>query len=239
MNLGFSEATFRVVKRGQGVREQGQLCMILGATIAPLVHHLLDDGYEMEMLNQPPARSAKELSRVMYLLQTQVWHRPSRAWTEYGWLDPLMQWSIGSPWLTGAIALMYPTEPREGYSLIHGDPTLANLMMRENEQLVLADPMPRVAYRMEIPNRREVDLGKLVQSAIGWEHMLGVQDAMKDDEWLVLRDLDDSTRPAAILWAAIHLARVARRAPGKGRHRIASWAEAQSQNLAARFLMEF
>jgi hypothetical protein len=50
----------------------------------------------------------------------------------------------------------------------HGDATLENAMRNEYEELVWIDPIP---YRADIPPLIGVDLGKLLQSAYGYERV--------------------------------------------------------------------
>lgn len=234
MILGFSDAKLCITKRGpEEVREQGLLCQYIGEKVCPRVYKILEDGYEMEVLEPPPNRGADMLQNVLDLLAREVW--PRRAYNEWnsGWLDRLIVWSYGAPWLTAPIRLNYPTEPEDGNCLIHGDPALSNLMCR-GKKIVITDPMPRLGYRSEIPNRKEVDLGKLIQSAAGWERMLGCHDSLDGEIYLVADQLGDAVmRRLAYLWGAIHLARVGIRARTKGRNKIARWAEDTSRMLGA------
>lgn len=232
MILGFSDATISVLKRGDdSVREQGVLCRALGPQITSHVYKIMDDGYEMEMLDQPWSRGGTELSVIWAKLETQVWMKPSVYWND-GWLSYLIVWSrLSAPWITEKIRVLYPEEPTLGYSLIHGDPTLANLMMR-GQILVVTDPMPRMRYRQEIPNRREVDWGKMLQSAAGWEWILGCPGpVMRDSLEVVLDKLAPADQRLALLWGAVHLARVARRAPTRGRTEVGTWAEQTSRRM--------
>jgi hypothetical protein len=232
--LGFSDATIAVVKRGpEEVREQGLLADHIGMNVCPRVLKFLDDGYEMEILSPPQYRSMFELTGVYTKLVAHVWNRRSYKGWNSDWLMSLHDWCIKteSYWLIDEIRRQYPEEPTDGYCLIHGDPTLANLMVRGGGERVITDPMPRMEYRREIPNRMEVDLGKLVQSAIGWERMLGCDSSMWEEHEKFLPGLPPAIRDKAVLWGAIHLARVAVRAPKKGKHKIASWAKYMSQEL--------
>lgn len=240
MLLGFSDATIRILKQGKGSREQGELCRRLGPSVAPVVYDLVEDGYVMELLDQPPARGKYELLSVFARLSHSVWNRPYCSKFEPGgWLELLLKDSLDFPWLGEAISVCYPEEPTAGYTLIHGDPTLANLMVRRSGEKVVSDPMPRMLYRFEIPDRREVDLGKLVQSAAGWEHMLGCPGALYEQEYLILNKLTPHDRRLACLWAAIHLARVARRAPARGEFQIEEWAQSSSKHFSLLALKGF
>lgn len=230
--LGFSDAKLAVIKRGpEEVREQGLLAEYIGPDVCPHIYRYHPDGYEMEVLEPPAARNTLWLTSVFAKLTTHVWtHGSYRGWN-FEWLGPLTTWAEKAPWLKNAINEVYPFEPQTGYRLIHGDPTLANLMQRSNGDLVVTDPMPRLEYRKEIPNRVEVDLGKLLQSAMGWERMLGCHNSLWQQPELVLNIAGDLKRET-LLWGAIHLARVSLRAPGRGHHKIATWAKHESMALA-------
>ena len=194
----------------------------------------------MELLNPSPHRTSSTLLSVQAILETKVWDRePYRNWTRE-WLEPLHSWASdsGAFHIAEVIPLVYPEEPEDGYRLIHGDPTLANLMIRSNGEWVLTDPMPRLTYRQEIPNRVEVDLGKLLQSAVGWERMLGYESSCWDQPDLVLRTLSRDMRMKTMLWGAIHLYRVSRRALVKGTLRIANWAVHESTILCKMLKVE-
>lgn len=238
--LGFSDAKLSVVKRGpEEVIAQGLLADYIGPKVCPHVTRFLADGYEMEVLQPPVFRDFTALTKVYDLLKREVW--PRRPWTRFyaanlqgGWREALLLWSLNSGWITQAIHEVYPTEPADGYCLIHGDPALSNLMRRQDGwSIVLTDPMPRLPYRNEIPARREVDLGKLVQSAMGWERILGepLEITMWQEVDTLLRFLPAQDAKPALLWGAIHLARVGWRARSRQNKRIESWAFGASRSL--------
>jgi len=230
MIRGFSDAVVRVIKQGYGVREQGELCQHLGESVAPKMFELLDDGYTMEILDVPEHKGVSEMFDTIDILKDHVWER-SPTLPVGGWLPRLVEWSKEFPWMTRPITTVYPREPLTGYSTIHGDPTLANFMLRDGNP-ILSDPMPRMEYRWEVPERCEVDWGKLVQSAYGWENQLGCRHAMVNEVHLVVREMPDEIVTPALLWGAIHLARVSKRADAKSLPAIAHWARQGSKSLA-------
>lgn len=235
--LGFSDAKLAVVKRGpEEVYAQGMLADHIGAKVCPQILRFVTDGYEMEILVPPITRGRDALNIVYGMLASEVW--PRRPYARFyqdhgGWLKPLTDWSMKASWITPAIQEIYPVEPTDGYCLIHGDPALSNLMQRPNGQLVITDPMPRLPYRREIPSRKEVDLGKLVQSAMGWERIL--MEPMMLTMWnevdAILSLVPFQETKPALLWGAIHLARVGFRARGRQNKRIESWAFGASRSL--------
>lgn len=104
---------------------------------------------------------------------------------------------------------------------IHGDPTLDNLLLRPNPQkvgirdFVIADPIPP---DRRIPNDRAVDLGKLLQSALGWESVKAGGD-WRDDPLdcikAVLKDEDYDMCCRAWFWCCVHMIRILPYARGK------------------------
>lgn len=239
MILGFSDASISVVKRGGlEVSAQADLCIHIGERVCPEIYRIVPGGYEMEMLEPAPRRGVVQLAEVVQRLRSEVWDRPEFVPHARSpqWLELQRRWcALNAVWLVDSLHRLYPTEPVDGYCLIHGDPALSNLMVR-GEYLVLTDPMPRLAYRAEIPNLPEVDCGKLVQSACGWERMLGVESSLWNEPQTLLGMIPEEMRDKAVFWGAVHLARVALRARTKDKQRIADWAASQSQALVRSYL---
>lgn len=94
--------------------------------------------------------------------------------------------------------------------LTHGDPTFENVMFRDTEyggDLVIADPIPASSA---VPDLRCVDLGKMLQSALGWEQIRygGRWPKLRAGTMDVLRYAEDKNEWAATaFWAAVHLLR--------------------------------
>ncbi len=92
--------------------------------------------------------------------------------------------------------------------LIHGDPTLANLMQR-GHQYVLIDPLPP---KVHVPSLREIDLAAMLQSAAGWETMLDPHGWPRGDfevlAAVVLNGETTQTKARAYFWAAYKCARI-------------------------------
>jgi hypothetical protein len=91
------------------------------------------------------------------------------------------------------------------HALTHGDPTAENVMFRPGYGNVLIDPIRATEV---VPDSPAVDVGKMLQSAYGWEHakykngMLAyshkdIADIVNDDE---LFEIGES-------WAVIHVMR--------------------------------
>ena len=107
------------------------------------------------------------------------------------------------------LAELYETPGR--ITLIHGDPTLCNIMQNEVGKPFLIDA--RVPEG-KIPSFAEVDVGKLLQSAWGWERVMNPAfphfDTAEAIEHVLAetccRSIPHTRR--ALFWAAVHLSRI-------------------------------
>jgi hypothetical protein len=92
-------------------------------------------------------------------------------------------------------------------SLIHGDPTLDNVMMTKDGFLRLRDPIPKQWLRK--PYIVAVDHGKILQSLLGWEVVLrGVP--LHNYQWPKFMEYQDTAR-RAVFWAVVALKRIMHR----------------------------
>lgn len=90
--------------------------------------------------------------------------------------------------------------------LIHGDPTIANCVRRNKKHLVILDPIPSDLW----PHLKAVDLGKMLQSAIGYEAWLNNMKSIDPKESLntvLLNESEDDIK-AAEIFLLIHLIRL-------------------------------
>lgn len=223
----------KAIKIGRHLENQYLQCEAL-YPITPEVFGYLqvseetDDGlYIMERLSEPPEFTEHEEWSVVTL-------RAMRAQLEYVWQARLADtarfdykdWQVEletfcrefkfevAPLivelgLDGIMAgVPYP---------IHGDPTLANVMIRKqpavdgvvpaSECIVICDP---IAPRGKIPAHYTVDIGKMLQSAIGWEtHLYGLH--IPRDQ-CVSAVLGDSPQLLEVqrswFWCMVHLIRI-------------------------------
>lgn len=123
--------------------------------MAPLVYGYVEDGYVMEPLYTAP-RTAGLLRWMEDVLENRVWNRPAIAIANSNrWREHIEFLGVEVPdWI----------EPTE-FTLTHGDCTASNAMLR-GDQLIIADPRPPRVY---VPQCPETDIGRLLQSAMGWE----------------------------------------------------------------------
>lgn len=241
---GFSHATITieessVLKTGDNVFEQGKLCESYPLNlVCPKVLEKFDNSYRMERLDELTAHDREFAFRTMkyvrQLLARHVWSIPDTVGPEYrNWryrlsqkfhdvtgldIEPLVDslWIDQSQWQT-----------------IHGDPTMSNTMRRGNVgELVLIDPL-RSPY---IPPHWTVDMGKLLQSCIGWENII---DAWQYDGGLAAHRLtagmDDLTLRRSWFWCMIHCMRIIPYADGPDRGPQRLWAVNAVHKLYASF----
>lgn len=162
------EVRLVVMKRGLSpervvlLLDQAKYCMALGS-IAPTILGTTSDGYAMEVLEEEEMTPFTP-GAVLWDLEHIVWPRPPlylrgrRDWC------PLLAEFLGVESIPDWVA-------SEQECLIHGDPTLANVMRRERE-LVLIDPLPPMG---KTPSLRSIDRAAVMQSMCGWELLLGME----------------------------------------------------------------
>jgi hypothetical protein len=182
-----------VVKRGLGCQQEGAFCQVLGPDVAPVVYALLDNGYVMERL-APARRHVGSLREIEDLLERRVWRRaPLPSSLDKPWQEELAKFGIEIPdWIL-----------TEDECLVHGDPTHSNMLIRRGGQIILGDPRPPRAF---LPQRRETDMGRIVQSMLGWEvAAYGAEIVSFDPPWFMK---DDYYRKAAYFWAGAAATRI-------------------------------
>lgn len=218
-----------VIKSAPGLRDQAAYCMELGKEVCPTVHCVGDDSYAMERLDPVLPTSSAEiknlLCRVKHTLEHHVWGFNVQPYKNLRFVDELYKFTRNVPWLEpDLVDRIYPSTPIH-YFRIHGDPTLANTALRDGSKLIILDP---IRPRGKIPALPEVDAGKMLQSAAGWEHLLleawpPVEDGTVP--WL-LRKFAEPLRPKMLLWAAVHCARIL---PYAKREDVRAWAAQHGQ----------
>jgi len=197
-----------VVKTGTECLQEGSYCQYLGDDVVPKVYALIPDGYVMERL-APAPYTEDLLLRIETLLEHKVWNRPALPSTmDSDWRDHLRLYGVETPdWVV-------PTD----YCLVHGDPTVSNTLVR-GTTLMLCDPRPP---RVFIPQCRESDMGRILQSLFGWEEI--AYDAPHIDWWLPKFYRDLVYKRKAIFWCGAAAARIEylERSRGK-RPKILRW----------------
>lgn len=206
---GFSGAKIEPViaykKTASDAYEQALRCVELGVNVCPQIYNIGQDAYLMEELFPPGAPDFLALKR---LLSQHVWSRSKKI---NPWKHDFHLWmeKTESQFLIKFVESLYPDlSQTHGGCETHGDPTWANVMRNRKGELRLIDPLPN---RPEKPKLREVDLGKMLQSAIGWEDVLMKRayfniDALAKTD--VLAGEDEETCQKAKFWLKVHLWRL-------------------------------
>lgn len=248
MMLGHSGAKIEFV--GEHVRKEGEPTTLAaqyevleytGNVVFPRVFAKGEGWYLMERLRELSEQrrndTAGTLRRMRGLLERHVWPRAALVVqpNPMSWREPLIAW--GANTAPGGMVdpllidrLYSAGRPPERQVLTHGDPTIANLMERNNRDLCFIDPLKAGG---KIPSFREVDIGKMLQSAIGWESQLdtGWPSSRVNDGLIAVVLEQDSVSVCArsFFWCAIHLLRIAVRDPERR-----SWAVNHAQNMMGR-----
>jgi hypothetical protein len=156
-----------VIKIGPECQQEGAYAQLLGPEVCPEVYDIVPNGYVMEYL-EPMPRYPSLLYEISCFLEAKIWSRPALPWSlDIDWKDCQKKYGVDVPdWVI-------PTE----FCMVHGDPTTSNALRRYlttkcqysglwDQKLVMCDPRPPRNY---IPQCRETDLGRLMQSAMDWE----------------------------------------------------------------------
>ena len=162
--------------------QQAAYATYLGSAVCPVVERIVPGGYVMERLEAYPdvVTSRGYVNDVVGLLETHVWNRSSQSapqtWT--AWLahfdyvmDRIDKYAPHLKTRTMHMMQALDLEPCRK-CLTHGDPTLDNMMLRKQgaghwpETPVIIDPLPP---RFEMPEMMAVDVGKIIQSLLGYE----------------------------------------------------------------------
>lgn len=197
---------------------QGEWLSRWSSVNLPTVHMVFNDGYAMERLRHLPVGLTDweaVTGAIVDALQDGVW--------DYD--DVRVDWDAHQDYvieLTGRYGLSSRVLPMfrevialdeggylQGTNVLHGDPTFSNTMLRGgyHYDVVLIDPIPT---RPQLPSLRASDVGKVLQSAYGYEAMRfgwPEPDRMAC-ECMALACLDsEEEQYAAVYFAIFHLLR--------------------------------
>lgn len=206
---GTSHSGRRMVsKRGNGCYKQAQACL----TLYPLTPKVFDfaytdgfcDGYKMEFLDEPyiSPHWCETIFVAMYqALLKKAWDRRCEL-ADRNWGSKLVTFAGSYGY---DVRSMFNLTDGLQSSVIHGDPTLSNVMYRDLELCIIDPIMPEG----KVPNKWIVDLGKMLQSAIGWEKLIydWEYDVEKSVNAVLSQEPAD-VRREAWFWCFIHLLRI-------------------------------
>lgn len=230
MQRGSSGAEFnflgdRVVKMAPG-KTTGDRIMAQGSWLTrhqspavPKVFQVYARSYVMERLVVPPFWALDHMA-IIHMTQVQlggyVWSRPAEVeFIGTGATEAKYRHLCASFGMMDTVEALDNLVRKIEWNrlkrcLTHGDPTFENVMFRDTEfggDLVIADPIPASPA---VPDLRCVDLGKMLQSALGWEQIRygGKWPKLRADTMDVLRYAEDANeRRAVAFWAAVHILR--------------------------------
>lgn len=220
-----------VTKRGgvQDLHLQADILKRLGPGICPTVFKSEDSYYIMERLeplNEPPSQDL--ILRMFEILRDRVWcHDPM--FTPNPWFRENEIWcSHFAPWVPAGLAReLYRDDYPQHHTLTHGDITIANVMKRADGSLVLIDPLQPKPYAPSLP---EVDVGKLLQSAAGWESVVsgGNGEPLLCPKPWPWQQVGQAVAARCDFWAAIQCARVIKYAKTD---KIRDWCDSRSREF--------
>lgn len=193
--MGRSGAKLRLVVRKDGdpseIASQVAQMIRLGSICPRVIEHG-PGWYDMELLAQAP-RLARLPGDIETALATQVWH--GDAVPENDWERRLFT----------TLGVEVPTFARDpDFCLTHGDPTIANALVRGDNELVLCDPLSPYG---RVPQIAGADQGKILQSMLGWEVVLAGVEVVDWDPPNFFCSETELRR--AMFWCAVALLRAA------------------------------
>lgn len=166
-----------VRKRHYGVGAQGHYMRVLGCDVCPAVMDISSNEYAMIRCEPFMPGTAEDslfaLGQMYSLLEREVWRFGAVA--RSCWKTSLKDFCAKHGFeVQNMLEDVYGETPVY-WQRIHGDPTLANVMFTQymagvsGPSLRISDP---IAPRDKVPSLIEVDMAKMMQSAIGWEALI-------------------------------------------------------------------
>jgi len=183
-----SLAVFKRTEPPELALAQARFMDYLGPEVCPRIYAVNDDSYCMEYL-YPVEFHHDSLIVQESFLERHVWCREVKVRDRDPLFDTLPLWV------------------KEPKCVIHGDPTLDNVLMTKDGMMRITDPIPPAFLRK--PSIKGVDHGKILQSFLGWEVVLRGAPQIQYQWPNYMQDYDTAKR--AIFWAMVALKRIAKR----------------------------
>lgn len=169
----------------------------LGTRICPNVVKLDKTGYIMEFVD-PLIPDPNTIREIESALETYVWNRLPLKMHNPDWFAHLTD---RLPDATPPAPPLHVRDP----SLTHGDCTVSNAGRGHGGALLLLDALPPRAH---VPEQPEADMGRILQSAAGWEAVRYGDDYVEYEPpqfWF-----REHERQAALWWCGVTALRISR-----------------------------
>lgn len=219
------EGDYRVGQQGNWLKQFDSY----DASSLPTVYKVGPSCYEMELLTDLPrdiVSVSRTLEKVIGLFFKQVWpidfvHIPFNPDIHNLKLAQLFRLVRKQQLLsTELIKLQLDIDwGRLAPAITHGDPTFDNVMMRGSTgELVVIDPIPATPA---VPDLRSVDLGKMLQSVMGFERIRYGEEMFDPGtiELIGSACSNDNEWAATRYWCSVHLLRAIPYMPEEGMKR--------------------
>lgn len=244
-----------VERTGTFVREQGawlsRWSVERGITLLPRVTEIFATGYVMETVQELENHDITEMCQhVMSALQEQLWpkqvHGHMFLWdnfssTHRGYVAQLLRDVAADRELGKTLRRFYDRIDWNNlqHGLTHGDPILDNVGYRLKHwpngsieitnELVLLDPIPA---KDPLPNWRAVDVGRIIQSMVGYEAIRYQRQGADVDfnaavatalNWYMSKDFNVNEARACVYFSVIHTLRGVRTTTRGTAARLGVW----------------
>jgi hypothetical protein len=182
---------------------QAGFMMYLGEQICPKILMMNNNSYVMEYLPPySPFVDPQALLKIEQALEQHVWNR-SLDTVPYAKLIGDESWREE---LATSINVEVPDWAMDEPCLIHGDPTIDNVLMAEDGPRI-TDPIP--PHWLKRPSIKAVDHAKMLQSFLGWEAVL--RGTPKIDYKMPNFMMEYKSARRAVFWCIVALKRIALR----------------------------
>jgi hypothetical protein len=205
--------------------QQVDFMLEMNKPIFPIIKSVFSYGYVMEYLQESTWFSDEleaEVATMKMLLNRDIWSTCSSLTLHPNWNDVLFSAilerlidseDIGDVTAMSVLNLVKKLKYLIGLTVCptHGDPTFSNVML-QGARMRIVDPLPwQGSY---VPPLKAVDLGKILQSLMGYESVHDSKrfDLKEEDIGKALdelfKDVSDNDRRASWIFCAIHYVRL-------------------------------
>lgn len=214
--VGPDEAVKVAYSRHDKVVTQGEWLQANAHEHLPKVHAILPKGYAMERLEPIPTGKV-DLDSMVDALEASCWQfgptAPVNTPQTMLYVSRIVD--VYAPDILDKVIDRVAYIRRTEDCMTHGDPTAENVMLR-GDTYVMIDPIPATC---RVPSDLAADVGKILQSAHGWEELKGEERAsFTPDE--VLRRFPSVVADVAQIWVIVHFIRTLPYASKEVRERV-------------------
>jgi hypothetical protein len=201
--VGTGEAIKVGYERSDKIVAQGEWLADNAHEHLPTVYAIMPKGYAMEVLAPIPTPEV-ELDPMLDALERSCWRFAPQVHVNTPQTLLYVSRILDSfaPHLLDKVVERAAYIRRTEDCMTHGDPTAENVMLR-GDTYVMIDPIPATC---RVPSDLAADVGKILQSAHGWEEIKGEERALFTPDQ-VLAKFPHDVADVAQHWTIVHFVR--------------------------------